>query len=637
MRQDFKLITRGGQTFLHAIRMMEQVMQMVILTGCVIFLISASMIVYNTTTQGERYLAGKWYQSLFLSMLSKKSEITLETLDHSKKMRVHVKSVLENSEYRKKINDINILFLHAILLSFAITLLLVVLMVYWLSKRGKQLEKSIFLQGTQMVSPAEFIHTIKKFGETGDLKFATIPLFKNAEKQHFLIHGSTGTGKSVLIRELLDQIRARGDKAIIYDKHGSFVSEYFREGKDILLNPLDERSAPWDVWAECRDAADFDSVAAALMPLPTGQASDPFWINAARTIFAATANKLKQDPQRCTAKLLKYLLTSNLEDISTLLKGTEAETLVSEKAEKTAISIKSVLATYLKSFKFLKNASAPFSIRHWVSDDNQRDWLFLASRADKHNTLKPLISTWLDIAVNALLSLVEDPNRRIWVIIDELPSLERLPYLPEAFAESRKFGGCLVAGMQSYFQLQKIYGQDGAKEIIDLCNIRAFFRAPSNDVSKWVSKQIGDKEQAETRDGISYGANTIRDGVSMNTQHTNKPAITPNEISHLPDLHAIICIPPTCAQRKPMKKTVSLQKNWPITLVKLTLKIREEICSRFVEASAAQTIDEIEHLFKTVEPILATEQDDYREDDDLRIPSRKVQGNRIFNDDVISL
>ena len=53
------------------------------------------------------------------------------------------------------------------------------------------------------------------------------------------------------------------------------------------------------------------------------------------------------DPDKSTKKLLSFLLMSDLENIYNLLKNTEAESLVSEKIEKTAISIKSVLATYL--------------------------------------------------------------------------------------------------------------------------------------------------------------------------------------------------------------------------------------------------------------------------------------------------
>jgi type IV secretory pathway TraG/TraD family ATPase VirD4 len=42
----------------------------------------------------------------------------------------------------------------------------------------------------------------------------------------------------------------------------------------------------------------------------------------------------------------------------------------------------------------------------------------------------------LDIAINALLSLPEKSERRIWVILDELGSLQQLPYLTAALSRS---------------------------------------------------------------------------------------------------------------------------------------------------------------------------------------------------------
>ncbi|MCD8573651.1 MAG: type IV secretion system DNA-binding domain-containing protein [Gammaproteobacteria bacterium] len=71
-------------------------------------------------------------------------------------------------------------------------------------------------------------------------------------------------------------------------------------------------------------------------------------------------------------RLLRNLLTADIGELKALLAGTEAETLMSEKIEKTAVSIKSVLATYLKSLCFLTEGNEPFSIRRWVEDDQQK-------------------------------------------------------------------------------------------------------------------------------------------------------------------------------------------------------------------------------------------------------------------------
>ncbi|MDF5193352.1 type IV secretion system DNA-binding domain-containing protein, partial [Vibrio parahaemolyticus] len=179
------------------------------------------------------------------------------------------------------------------------------------------------------------------------------------------------------------------------------------------------------------------------------------------------------------------------------LEGTESASLVSKDIMKTAISIKSVLATYIKSLRFLdglNNETRPdklrqkFSITNWVQDDNQKGFLFLSSNAQQHASLRPLISMWLAIASNAILGLKEDEDRRIWVIMDEMPSLHKLPELGSIIAEVRKFGGCYLIGIQSYAQLVKTYGKNAAEEMFDLLNTRFFFRAPSEPMARISAK-----------------------------------------------------------------------------------------------------------------------------------------------------
>ena len=258
---------------------------------------------------------------------------------------------------------------------------------------------------------------------------------------------------------------------------------------------------------------------------------------------------MRKDPDRSIRLLLTYLLVADLDKIQAYLKGTEAESLVSDKIEKTAISIKSVLATYLKSLRYIKEDANPFSIRKWIQNDADNHWLFITSLGDRHESLKPLITSWLDIAINTLISLPEDSTRRVWLILDELASLNTLPYLTAGLAEARKFGGCFVIGVQSIAQLRHIYGQDKAKEISSLLNTRFLFRQPDPEISSWSSRNFGELIHEEVSENISYGANSMRDGVSMQRREVRKPVISYSEIMRLPNLSCYVRLPgnfPVC-------------------------------------------------------------------------------------------
>src|ERR1700689_4754979 len=106
-------------------------------------------------------------------------------------------------------------------------------------------------------------------------------------------------------------------------------------------------------------------------------APNPFWVNAARPIFAAAAFRFPHDPLPRILVLLRALLAADIGELQSLLRCTEAESLMSEKTEKTAISIKSVLATYLKSLCYLQDSEDPFSIRQWIQNEDASAWLFI--------------------------------------------------------------------------------------------------------------------------------------------------------------------------------------------------------------------------------------------------------------------
>ncbi|EFK2697748.1 type IV secretion system DNA-binding domain-containing protein, partial [Escherichia coli] len=278
---------------------------------------------------------------------------------------------------------------------------------------------------------------------------------------------------------------------VIYDRSGEFVKSYYDPSIDKILNPLDARCAAWDLWKECLTQPDFDNTANTLIPMGTKE--DPFWQGSGRTIFAEAAYLMRNDPNRSYSKLVDTLLSIKIEKLRTFLRNSPAANLVEEKIEKTAISIRAVLTNYVKAIRYLQGIEhngESFTIRDWmrgVREDQKNGWLFISSNADTHASLKPVISMWLSIAIRGLLAMGENRNRRVWFFCDELPTLHKLPDLVEILPEARKFGGCYVFGIQSYAQLEDIYGEKAAATLFDVMNTRAFFRSPSHKIAEFAA------------------------------------------------------------------------------------------------------------------------------------------------------
>ena len=505
-------LTRGGQVTMNNVHMWAQVTRILSIVFAVAFAI-IFVIAFLFLIKNKIYLHGTfiWAFAKIKTMLWMGGREMHFTWNG---MSIHgpANQVIQNPVILTCLKHFN----HAAILASVIGAIGATPISIWVSKTfrktGEKLSSDKFVRGAKLSTPRALEKMLKKDEQASSLTFDQRHIFKkDFELQHMLFDGTTGTGKSVAFMKVLMYIRAMGHRAIVFDKGCTFVSKLFNPAIDTILNPFDTRCARWDQWCDGINESDFETMAAALIPMH-GE-GDPFWVQAARTIFSSASYQMRGDTDRSVTKFLDVLLRSSIESLSQYLKGTEASSLVSEKAEKTAISIKSVLATYIKSMRFLEGLERGedgkekerFSIKEWIKNEDEKGWLFFSSNAEQHASLRPLISMWLAIASVSILGMEQNPDRRIWVVVDEAPSLHKLPELPETIAEVRKFGGCYAIGIQSPAQMKKVYGANAAAEIFDLLNTRLFFRSPSNDMAVITSRELGEEEIEVCKDNRSVG------------------------------------------------------------------------------------------------------------------------------------
>lgn len=430
-------------------------------------------------------------------------------------------------------------------LALAVFLLIISSVMWFLGRKGYKQRKNDKIGGRYLASVSEVNRMLKKAGNASHLTIGNLHLVKNSEVQNFGLHGTVGTGKSTVISKLLYLARQGGKRGVVYDKGNNFVPIFYREGRDVILNPMDSRCPNWDLWTECRDRADLENFALPLLP-ESSKGGDPFWVLSARMLFVATAEAMRDDPNRSIKKLLNNLLSVSLSDLRGILENTDASNLVEGSIEKTAITIRTVLASYAKSLRICQGLDGSgrekFSIREWILNSDDDAWIFLSSDGRIHESIKPLITAWLNVIMQNVLALKPDLERRVWTILDELPSLHNLPLVLEYLSEARKYGGATLVGIQNFPQLEENYGRDKAKAIWDLLNTKVFFRSPSADVAKWVQEEIGEIRHNKFRDQYSYGVDAIRDGVNFSKEEVNEEIVSYSDIQRLNDLQCYITL-----------------------------------------------------------------------------------------------
>jgi type IV secretory pathway TraG/TraD family ATPase VirD4 len=373
---------------------------------------------------------------------------------------------------------------------------------------------------------------------------AGVPLTASEETRHFKLIGTTGTGKSTAIRELVAGALARGDRAIITDPTGDYVARFYeRRRGDIILNPFNSDSVKWDPFAEIRAVWDVEQLASGLIPA-CEDASGREWRGYARTFFSAVARRCHENGQREASELWRLLTVAPSSELRPIVAGTPAQPFLEPENARMFGSIRSVAGSAAAAFEYvIAQRARGFSIRDWVRAG--RGHLFIPYKAAQIAALRSIIATWLRISIFEAMNCAEGRDQRLWFVVDELDSLGAIDGLKDALARLRKFGGRCVIGFQSLAQVSSTYGHGDAQTIIENCGNTLILRCSSSEhggTSQFASRLIGEREvirrsTSRGRDRESlFAARGARRSTNISEQHVTELAVLPSQIEQLPDL-----------------------------------------------------------------------------------------------------
>jgi len=385
------------------------------------------------------------------------------------------------------------------------------------------------LRGTKIVSVGALKRQTAE-AKVEQVNIAGVPVPRPVEQLHTMICGSTGSGKSVLLNELVFTALCRGDRAIVLDPNGSMFARFGRKG-DKLLNPHDARTEGWSIFNEIRKDYDYDRYALSVVPrAKTADAEE--WRQYARLLLSETMRKVNNSQNPTVQAVAHYTTIATPEALKAFLTGTQAESLFVG-ADKALASARFVLSTCLP--QHLKMPAGRFSLRDWLEDEHAGN-LYITWREDMAESMKPLLSAWVDVLCTSVLSLPEDPDRRLWLCIDELASLEKLPSLEDAATKGRKAGLRLVAGLQSTSQLTDIYGVHEAQTLRSCFRSTVVLSGAKSDPKTCEDMSLSLGEHEVERERHSKSRQSKGHSVSRQITHERERVVMPSEIAALPAL-----------------------------------------------------------------------------------------------------
>ena len=137
-----------------------------------------------------------------------------------------------------------------------------------------------------------------------------------------------------------------------------------------------------------------------------------------------------------------------------------------------------------------------------------------------------------------LLTKPRPGQTKVWLVIDELASLQRLLQFHTALTKGRKSDNPIVFGYQGKAQLETIYGHL-AEVMLSQPSTKFILRTAEPNAAKWAAEMIGEIEIERLRETVADGK---RQGKSFTLDRQIEPLVMKSEVEGLPDLHTFVKI-----------------------------------------------------------------------------------------------
>jgi hypothetical protein len=400
-------------------------------------------------------------------------------------------------------------------------------------------------RGAVVVEPADSQSPSRSSGPGRHITLAGASIPETDETKHFKLIGTTGTGKSTAVEEILRSALARGDRAVIADPDGGYLNRFYDPGRgDVVLNPFDARSMKWDFFGEIHNPYDVEHLARSLIPDAGGP--DRSWSNYARTFFSAVTRQAHEGGIDDLGELYRLLVVAEAGELRTLVKGTPAQPFLEEHNSRMFDSIRSVTSSAVEALDHIaRQRGRPLSIRDWVGNDSP-GVLFIPYKAGQIAALRSTISAWMRLAIFERMDQdaqpvdpEQDRASRLWFVVDELDALGQIDGLKDALARLRKYGGRCVLGFQSIAQVSSTYGQGDAHTIVENCGNTLILRCSASEgggTARFASQLIGEREVVRPGTSTSRRHSEFFDSVTRSQHIAVEAAVMPSQIEQLPDL-----------------------------------------------------------------------------------------------------
>ena len=400
---------------------------------------------------------------------------------------------------------------------------------------GKRSQRAKRIRGAQELVTAIELSALVRADGPSYYEFANVRLPKHAPSHGICALGAQGSGKSVAIHDLMNQVFAKGRKCIIYDHSGEFFRAYFRPGIDHFFNPALLGSVPWSLFSELNYTYDADTLSQAFLPPKEtqGAGANAFFEDAARALFSVIILRLAQRGAKHTADIARAFLEMPDDEMNYLIEKSVASSAVGGDSKGQRQGVISSIAIYLNGIKAVQPGL--WSITDFISsNDTASDArLFLLNTEDTKAMFAPLYRLLLSVSFSVIAARQEIVHEdRYWYFLDEIHTIGDIK-LDDQLATLRKFGVCIVTGIQSESQFMSSMGKNRGETVMNGFNTLLQLRANDAEMLERAARRLGETEVQKVNVNQQLGVVEWRDGASLQFTDAPKKLVMASDIGEL--------------------------------------------------------------------------------------------------------
>ena len=382
----------------------------------------------------------------------------------------------------------------------------------------QQRKKQKYLRGTRKVDASAFVNRSHKVRDPATVlrtKDGKLVISDKKIREHTLILGSTGSGKSQLILNYLRDMTKPGSdiRLVCVDRKGELYAHFAHDG-DILFHPYDRRGVRWNIFNEInleldagqvkRMPPDIKAITSILFQLQNQKGENVFWYKSAASVANSALCYCILNHRTTTADLLQVLnsdaptLAAMFETLPPALQAGRAA--MGDPKGKQAGSVLSICTGVMDCLESFSGKDGAWSCRDWINSGTGNLFLSVAGKNDTIFT--SLIGLVIDLIGRELKQFKDDGQgtTRFLFVIDELGSYPPLQTLIWLLTLGRSKGVGVIIANQTVSKLKKIYGAEECYNLLSNTKTKYIFQLPEPSDAEYAAKMIGTSEvERETR------------------------------------------------------------------------------------------------------------------------------------------